>query len=69
MTGDSSDGFIFVHLGFRKEVLVVSVEILFDLGVLSDQVTLFIFQMGYSIDVSSVYHGSVEEFCTIFPLF
>jgi hypothetical protein len=69
MTGNSSDGFIFVLLGFRKEILVVSIELLFDLGVLSDQVTLFIFQMGYSVDVSSVYHGYVEEFCILFPLF
>jgi hypothetical protein len=69
MTGNSSDGFISVLLGFRKEVLVVCIELLFNLCVLSDQVALLVFQMGYSIDVSPVYHSSVEEFCILFPLF
>ena len=69
MAGNSGDGLTSVHFAFREEGLVVSVELLFNLGVLSDQVTLFIFQMGYYVDVSSVYHGFVEEFCIIFPLF
>ena len=69
MIGGLRDGFISICLSFYKEVLVVPIELLFYLGVFFDQVTLFIFHMGYSVDVLSVYHGSVEEFCVLFPLF
>jgi len=49
--------------------MVVPIELCLYLGMFFDRVALSILQMSDSVDVSVVYHGPVEEFHVLFPLF
>ena len=61
------NGFLSILLIFYHEVLIMSCELFLDAAMLAQQVSMFILQVGYSVDVPPVDHRPVKKFRVLFP--